>query len=98
MKQILITIASLGVQIISNQQWINGQKIVDMDDQHVYNSMLWAKRQANLETEVGITMKVNGFTYTEWVEILKAEVQRRKTLENTKILAKIEALKKALND
>jgi len=98
MKQILITIASLGVQIISNQQWINGQKIVDMDDQHVYNSMLWAKRQANLETEVGITMKVKGFTYTEWVEILKAEVQRRKTLENTKILAKIEALKKALND
>jgi len=77
---IIASIPTIGIEILSDQRWIDKGRthIIDMEDDHLRNAVLWAYRQ--WKTEEGAKLApaiVYGFTYRQWYMILKEVYDKR---------------------
>ncbi len=70
------------IQITDGHLWLTGNtKIVDMEDSHLHNAILWCHRRERSEVELSMTpLVVKGLTYAQWKEILLHEKQRREVI------------------
>lgn len=78
--RIIAIIPMLGLEILSDQRWINNTRdlIVNMDDDHLRNAVMWAYRKWKDEEGAKLDpQKVYNYTYREWYMILKACYDRR---------------------
>jgi hypothetical protein len=89
--KILFTLPN-GKEVLSNQRWINTAKqlITEISDNHLRNIRLWLHNQREAEIAVyGVygCKSYNGFSYAEWIVIMKKEEARRlKTKETAKAI------------
>jgi len=78
--KIIAKVPTLGLEIISDQRWINRSRdlIVNMDDDHLRNAVMWAYRMYRDEQGAQLTPKeIYGHTYYQWYLILKAVYDQR---------------------
>lgn len=70
----LFILHAIEIEITNDTLWADQYPIVEMDDDHVRNALLYCQTRASAEKAAGLNpIKKFGYTYTEWVEIFKAE-------------------------